>query len=76
MIQNLRREKRKPGVQERRAEKRKREQEGMTASGGSQGEVEMGRVDWKGVLQGGPIGSKGVGVFVAVVGWKKGATKL
>ena len=48
---NLRREKRKPGVQERRAEKRKWEQEGMTASGGSQGEVEMGRVDWKGVLR-------------------------
>ena len=48
---NLRREKRKPGVEERRAEKRKREQEGRTRSGGSQGEVEMGRVDWKGVVR-------------------------
>ena len=48
---DLRREKRKPGVQERRAEKRKREREGRTTSGGSQGEVEMGRVDWKGELR-------------------------
>ena len=47
---HLRREKRKPGVQERRAERRKRQREGRTTSGGSQGEVEMGRVDWKGVL--------------------------
>ena len=47
----LRREKRKPGVEERRAEKRKREQEGRTRSGGSQGEVEMGRGDWKGVVR-------------------------
>ena len=47
----LRREKLKPGVQERRAEKRKREREGRKTSGGSQGEVEMGRVDWKGVVR-------------------------
>ena len=50
LMDHLRREKRKPGVQERRAERRKRQREGRTTSVGSQGEVEMGRVDWKGVL--------------------------